>query len=365
MVEHNNVNAATDNNQEFTVAAVQASPVYLDREETVEKATRLIRKAADNGAAVVGFPETFIPGYPYWNWVNAPIDGYDWYKKYRRQAVDVPGPVVDRLCSAAANTETVVVIGVTERDPNTVGTLYNTNLILSADGQLVNKHRKIVPTHAEKLSWGRGDGSSLRTVETPYGNLGTLACGENTNPLARFALMAQGEQLHVANYPAFHFNQEYDIAQATKIRSLAHAFEGKLFNIVSTEYFDESFFEVCETDRAEELLGGENQGYFTAIVGPSGEVLAGPLGDKEGIVYATVSLEDTVEPKLMHDVVGQYNRFDIFDFRLNRDELTPLKTEANQKVTTMQQHEHSTKEEQNREQDENQVIPTPTGGDSR
>jgi aliphatic nitrilase len=306
------------------VAAVQASPVYLDREATTDKVCRLVREAADEGADLVGFPETFVPGYPYWNWVNAPIDGYDWYERYRRQAVDVPGPTVERVRGVADETDTVVVVGVAERDPNTVGTLYNTNLIVDAAGRLRGRHRKLVPTHAEKLSWGRGDGSSLRVHETPLGNVGTLACGENTNPLARYALMAQGEQLHVANYPAFHFDQSYDIARATRIRSLAHAFEGKLFNVVSTEYFDDAFFDVCETDRARELLGGEDQGYFTAVVGPSGEVLAGPLGDEEGIVYADVSLADTVTPKLMHDVVGQYNRFDVFEFAVNRGEHRPM-----------------------------------------
>lgn len=321
-----NVNQFDD--QEFRVAAVQASPEYLDKGATVDKACRLVREAADNGANLVGFPETFIPGYPYWNWVNAPIDGYDWYKRYRRESVDVPGPEVDQLCSVADETDTTLVVGITERDPNTVGTLYNTNLVISHDGELLGKHRKIVPTHAEKLSWGRGNGSSIRVYDTPYGNLGTLACGENTNPLARYALMAQGEQIHVSNYPAFHFDQEYDIATATRIRSLAHSFEGKLFNVVSTEYFDESFYEVCENDRARELLGGENQSYFTAVVGPTGEILAGPLGDEEGIVYADVNLEDTVEPKLIHDVVGQYNRFDIFEFSINRDELAPFEEHA-------------------------------------
>ncbi|MEF8782007.1 MAG: carbon-nitrogen hydrolase family protein [Haloarculaceae archaeon] len=310
--------------ESFRVAAVQASPEYLDRKATTEKACRLVREAAGEGADIIGFPETFIPGYPYWNWVNAPIDGYDWYKRYRRESVDVPGPEVDQLRSVADETATTLVVGITERDPTTVGTLYNTNLVISHEGQLLGKHRKLVPTHAEKLSWGRGDGSSLRTYETPHGNLGTLACGENTNPLARYALMAQGEQIHVSNYPAFHFDQEYDIARATRIRSLTHAFEGKLFNVVSTEYFDDSFFEVCETDRARELLGGDTQSYFTAVVGPTGEVLAGPLGDEEGIVYADVSLEDAVEPKLMHDVVGQYNRFDVFDFAVDRDELAPF-----------------------------------------
>ena len=307
-----------------TLAAVQASPVYLDTDACVEKTCDLIREAAANGADLVAFPETFVPGYPYWNWVNAPIDGYDWYKRYRKAAVDVPGPEVDRLRAVAAEESITVVVGVTERDPNTVGTMYNTNLVIGHEGDLLGKHRKLVPTHAEKLSWGRGDGSTLRVYDTPVGRLGTLACGENTNPLARYSLLAQGEQVHVSNYPAFHFDQEYNIERATEIRSLTHAFEGKVFNVVSTEYFDESFYEVCETERARELLGGENQGYFTAIVGPTGEVLAGPLGDEEGIVYATVDLEDTVEPKLMHDVVGQYNRFDVFDFRLNTDELTPL-----------------------------------------
>lgn len=362
----NNVHDFSD--VEFTVAAVQASPEYLDRDATLEKACRLIKEAADNDAEIVGFPETFIPGYPYWNWVNAPIDGYDWYKEYRRQAVDVPGPVVDRLCSVAVDTETTVVMGITERDPNTVGTMYNTNLVISHEGELLGKHRKIVPTHAEKLSWGRGDGSSLQVYETPYGQLGTLACGENTNPLARYALMAQGEQIHVANYPAFHFNQEYDIGLATKIRSHTHAFEGKVFNIVSTEYFDESFYEVCETDRARELLGGENQSYFTAIVGPTGEILAGPLGDKEGIVYADINLEDTVEPKLMHDVVGQYNRFDIFDFGVDRRELQPMHERNRQPTEEQRVDQQRTSKNGETDQEDRQAVESasrPDGGEQR
>ena len=184
------------------VAAVQASPVFLDTARTVDKACALIAEAAGNGAQLVAFPEVFVSAYPYWNWLMTPIEGAEWHERLYRASLSIDGPEVAALCAAARDHGCTVVIGINERDPVSVGTLYNTNLIIGADGSLLGRHRKLVPTWAEKLTWAGGDGNSIRVYDTPVGPLGTLACGENTNTLARFALLSQGEQVHVANYIA-------------------------------------------------------------------------------------------------------------------------------------------------------------------
>ena len=184
----------------FRAAAVQAAPVYFDATATVDKAARLIGEAAEAGATLIAFPEVFVPGYPYWNWTMNPIQGGPWFEKLVRSAIEVPGPEVDTLRAAAREANATVVIGVNERTRNSLGTLYNSVLTISHEGKLNGVHRKLVPTWAEKLTWACGDGSSLVVHDTPVGRLGVLACGENTNTLARFALLAQGANVHVANY---------------------------------------------------------------------------------------------------------------------------------------------------------------------
>ncbi|MFF1631233.1 carbon-nitrogen hydrolase family protein, partial [Streptomyces sp. NPDC058272] len=223
-----------DNLPRFTAAAVQAAPVYLDPAATVDKAVALIEEAARNGASLVVLPEAFVPGYPYWNWTMNPVQGSPWFERLYRASIDVPGPHVDTLCAAARRHNVVVVIGVNERGPHSLGVLYNTLLTIGADGQLLGVHRKLVPTWAEKLTWTGGDGSSLRVHDTPIGPLGVLACGENTNTLARFTLLAQGELVHAAGYIALPVAPEdYDMADAIAVRSAAHSFEGKVFSVVA------------------------------------------------------------------------------------------------------------------------------------
>ena len=218
----------------FTAAAVQAAPVYLDTAATVEKACGLIAEAALNGARLIVFPEVFVPGYPYWNWTMTPGKGSPWFERLFRAAIDIPGPEVDALRTAAQAAGAQVVIGVNERDPFSMGTLYNSLLFIGGDGELLGVHRKLVPTWAEKLTWAGGDGSSLRVYDTPTGRIGGLACGENTNTLARFTLLAQGENVHCATYislptaPA-----DYDMVEAIKVRGAAHSFEGKVFTVVA------------------------------------------------------------------------------------------------------------------------------------
>src|SRR5712671_7723447 len=311
----------------FKAAAVQASPVFLDAAATTDKAVSLIREAAKNGAQIVAFPEVFIPGYPYWSWITDPVTGGAWFEKLVRASILVPGPEIDAIRRAARDSETYVVIGVNERSPVSLGALYNTLVFIGPDGALLGKHRKLVPTWAEKLTWTGGDGSSLKVCDTAIGPLGGLACGENTNTLARFALLAQGELVHVAAYISLPVAPaDYDMAEALKLRAIAHSFEGKLFTIVSCSTVSEEIIAAMEgvVPDARARLQRESSA-FSGVIGPDGRVVGKPLIDDEGIVYAQIDLARCIAPRQMHDIVGHYNRFDIFQLTVNRAEITPLK----------------------------------------
>ncbi len=307
------------------VAAVQVAPVFLDAAATVDKACALIAEAAGNGAKLVAFPEVFIGGYPYWNWLMTPIEGSAWFERLCRAAIAIPGPEVDQLCEAARAHNCIVVIGANERDPKRLGTLFNTNIIIGPDGTLLGRHRKLVPTWAEKLTWAGGDGSSLRVYDTPVGPLGTLACGENTNTLARFALLSEGELVHVANYISLPVAPaSYNMAEAIRIRATAHSFEGKLFTIVSCATVSEEIIAAMSEGRPENcaLLERKNSA-FSGVIGPDGNLIGDALIDDEGIVYAEIDLNRCIQPKQMHDIIGAYNRFDIFDLRIDRTPKQP------------------------------------------
>lgn len=302
----------------FKAAAVQASPVFLNVDATVDKACSIIAEAAANGASLVAFPEVFVAGYPYWNWIMTPVQGSKWYEKLYVNSITVPGPEVERICNAAREHNCHIIIGVNERGQS-FGELYNTNLIIDNKGVLVGKHRKLVPTWAEKLTWTGGDGSSLKVYNTEIGPIGTLACGENTNTLARFTLLTQGELIHIANYISLPVAPpDYNMAEAIKIRAAAHSFEGKLFTIVSCSTITKEIIDIMKEDvpNADELLTRKNSA-FSGIIGPNGAVIGEPLIDDEGILYADIDLAKCIQPKQMHDILGHYNRFDIFDLRVN------------------------------------------------
>ncbi|BFO56667.1 carbon-nitrogen hydrolase family protein [Acidovorax sacchari] len=304
----------------FKAAAVQAAPVFLDTDATVDKACRLIAEAAGNGAQLVAFPEVFVAGYPYWSWIANPIDGSPWFERLARSAIEIPGPEIAKIAQAAARHKTHVVIGVNERSRHGIGTIYNTVVTIADDGRILGRHRKLVPTWAEKLTWAPGDASALRVHRTSIGPLGALACGENTNTLARFALLAQGELVHVASYISLPVAPpDYDMAEAIKVRAAAHCFEGKLFTIVSCSTVSEEIIAAMEplNPKARELLTRRNSA-FSGFLGPDGRVIGQPLIDDEGIAYADLDLARCIQPRQMHDITGHYNRFDVFDLRVNR-----------------------------------------------
>jgi nitrilase len=310
----------------FTAAAVQAAPVYLDPDKTVRKAADLIHEAAAAGASLIAFPEVFVPGYPYWNWTMNPVKGGEWFERLYRAAIDIHGPHVDALRAAAAATRTTVVIGVNERGRHSLGVLYNSVLTIGPDGALIGVHRKLVPTWAEKLTWTNGDGSTLRVHQTAVGPLGVLACGENTNTLARFTLLAQGELVHVANYISLPVGpKDYDMADAIAIRTAAHSFEGKLFSVVACSTISEEIIDTVAGDDqdARELLRRDRSA-LSGIFGPDGRPISEPLIDEEGIVYGEIDLARCIAPKQMHDIIGHYNRFDIFSLHVNGKALQPV-----------------------------------------
>ncbi len=302
----------------FKAATVQTAPVFLNVDKTIDKAIVFIKEASSNGAQLIAFPEVFVAGYPYWNWIMTPVQGSKWYEQLYKNSVAIPSPEIDRICQAAKANNIHIVIGINERG-NSYGEIYNTNLIIDNQGNLIGKHRKLVPTWAEKLTWSSGDGSSLKVYKTEIGPIGTLACGENTNTLARFTLLTQGELIHIANYISLPVAPpDYNMAEAIKIRAAAHSFEGKLFTIVSCSTISKEIMEALKPDvpNVEEVLTRKNSA-FSGFIGPNGAVIGEPLIDDEGIIYADIDLEKCIQPKQMHDILGHYNRFDIFDLRVN------------------------------------------------
>ncbi len=309
----------------FTAAVVQAAPVYLNRDATVDKACALIREAGRVGARLIAFPEAFVPGFPHWIYLDRPQANEHYFVDLVREAVEVPGSVTETIGQAAREASAFVVIGVSERSRRSVGELFNTNLIFAPDGSLLGHHRKLMPTYAEKMIWSFGDGSTLRVYDTAVGCLGTLCCGENTNPLARFALIAQGEQVHVANYPARPAGDAFDLRRAIEIRSAAHAFEGTCFVVVAGSLISDEMRQVLGDTPEKRRLLGEGSTTLTGILGPEGGLIAGPApDDTETIVYGEIDIERCVRAKIHHDIAGNYNRFDVLSLTLNRSPLTAI-----------------------------------------
>jgi nitrilase/aliphatic nitrilase len=332
-----------DTYPKFRAAAVQAAPVFLDRDATIDKLDTLVQKAVDAGADLIVFGESFIPAFPVWNLIYAPIDQHGYCRRMFDNAVLVPGPHTRRLSEIAKRHRVFLSVGITEKGPLSMGTLFNTNLLFDREGTLLNRHRKLVPTWAEKLTWASGDAAYLRPEETEIGRVGTLICGENTNTLARFALLAQGEQVHIATYPpAWPFHRpgggarNYNLTEAIRLRSAAHAFEGKVFNIVASCALDaEAIEQLSQGDSGMKELLWATPAPVSIIVGPDGEALGDPVTGGEGIIVADIDIAESIELKMMHDIVGHYNRFDIFHLEVDP---TPNQPVSIKKATRREEH---------------------------
>jgi aliphatic nitrilase len=315
----------------YKVAAAHVAPVFLDTDRSVAKACSVIEEAAGHGAKLIAVPEAFLPGFPVWAALEAPIRTHELFKRLAASAVRVGGPELARIRQAARRTGIFVSLGFTEGTDTSVGCLWNANVLIGADGTLLNHHRKLVPTWYEKLVWANGDGRGLRVSQTELGRIGMLICGENTNPLARFALMAEGEQVHISSYPPVWPTRppegpgNYDLAQAIRIRAGAHAFEAKVFNLVASSCVDQTLRHAIEVALGPEPLRVLEQSPpgISVVLDPTGTPLGKPLCRDEGILYAEIDLARSVEPKQFHDVVGSYNRFDIFELSVDRSPRRP------------------------------------------
>lgn len=320
-----------DKYPKFRAAAVQAAPVFLNREATIDKVETLLTEATANGAKLVVFPESFIPCFPVWCLVHAPIDQHPLFTRLYENALDVKSDAFRKLTSLAKKYNAFLSIGVTEKSDYSMGAMWNTNLLFDSNGNLVGKHRKIMPTWAEKLVHNFGDGSSLIVHETEIGKLGVLICGENTNTLARYSMVAQGEQVHISTYPPCWptmrkstISGGYNMKDVIHVRAASHAFEGKVFNIASSGVLDEDAINQVAGDNEtlREFLKNACLA-ATMIVGPDGEYASEPLVGEEGIVYADIDINREIALKGVHDIVGSYQRLDIFQLHVNRTRLKP------------------------------------------
>lgn len=317
--------------QTVNVAAAHVAPVYLNAGATVEKACGIIRQAGKDGIQFIVFPESYIPGFPLWPAVSPPVHNHDLFRRFAASSIHVPGPEVMSICSAAREAGVIVSMGISEASEHSVGCLWNTNLLIDSDGSILVHHRKIVPTFFEKLIWTNGDGNGLRVVKTPIGKIGVLICGENTNPLARYTLMAQGEQIHGSSYPPTWPTHDptasgrYDLASAIRIRAGAHSFEAKAFNVVASSWIDEeTMAQLAELGADTQRMITDSPRGLSVIIGPDGLPLAETQADEDTILSRTLDLGALVVPKQFHDVVGYYNRFDIFQLRVNRSQIAPI-----------------------------------------
>ena len=297
------------------VAAVQVAPAFLDRDGSIARACARVAEAARGGARLVVFPEAFVPGYPDWIWVVPPGRRKllnDLYGRLLDQAVTVPSPEVDRLRAAAREAAVTVVIGINERNAEASGgSLYNTVLVIGPDGALIARHRKLMPTGPERMVWAQGDGSTLGVWETPVGKLSTLICWENYMPLARYAMAAWGARIHVA--PTWDRGEPW-------ISSMRHvAKEGRVFVISccmalrKTDVPRDLEFVMLYPDGREWINAGDS-----LVVNPDGQIIAGPLHEAEGILYAELSADEMGGPRWMFDAAGHYARPDVFQLTVNR-----------------------------------------------
>ncbi|WP_457811531.1 carbon-nitrogen hydrolase family protein [Sinorhizobium meliloti] len=318
-------------NMNFKAAGAHIAPVYLDPLASAEKACSVIAEAARNGAALVVFSESFLPGFPIWAALYPPIRSHEHFKRFLNASVYADGPEMERVRKAASDNGVFVSIGFSERNPASVAGLWNSNVLISDTGEILIHHRKLVATFFEKLVWDPGDGAGLVVADTRIGRIGGLICGENTNPLARYSLMAQAEQVHLSSYPPIWptrvptESDNYDNRAANRIRAAAHCFEAKCFGIVVAGRFDEKARQsIALDDPAIAAIIDASPRASSFFLGPTGTQIGDEMID-EGIGYAFIDLDECVEPKRFHDVVAGYNRFDIFDVTVNRTRRNPIR----------------------------------------
>jgi nitrilase len=341
------------------VAACHVSPVFLNARATTDKAISFIKQAASRKANLVVFPETYISAFPIWSSIRPPTENHELFHRMVKQSIFANGEELEAVRETARSTGCVISMGFSEKSRHSNACLYNSNLILGTDGEVLVHHRKLVPTFFEKLTWSPGDGHGLRVAETKFGRIGALICGENTNPLARYSLMAQAEQIHISSWPPIWPTRtmqkeqageddkpstaNYDNLAANRTRAAAHCFEAKCFGVACSGHLGEDAIEtvvqgasqpdvVAETLRAMPRAAtffldptGAPLSSFTFAEGGDVPKQMSHLQNEEGILYADMDLDACIEGKQYHDVVGGYQRFDVFDLKVDRLRKDPVR----------------------------------------
>jgi nitrilase len=305
------------------VAVVQHPPVPLHRDKTLARGVELLEEAADGGARLVSFPETWVPGYPEWVWRLRPGDDFglsgDIHRRLLENSVDLKAGQLKPIQTAARRLKLTVSIGINERDGEfSRGTLYNTVVLIGPDGEVLNRHRKLMPTNPERMVWGAGDATGLRVSDTPAGRVGALICWENYMPLARFAIFAQGCEIYIA--------PTWDEG-GTWLATMRHiAAEGRCWVLGNGSSMRGKDFPRDFPERAK--LFPDLEKWFnpgdSVIVSPSGDVVAGPLHEKHGILYADCDPARASASKRTLDIAGHYGRPDIFRLEVNREARSPI-----------------------------------------
>src|SRR5277367_3502136 len=307
--------------EKIRVAAVQIAPDLDTPTGTLDRVLAATAEAASKGARLAVFPETFVPWYPYFSFIRPPMSSGAEHIHLYDNAVVVPGPVTEAVAAAARKHNIVVVLGVNERDH---GSLYNTQLVFDADGALKLKRRKITPTFHERMIWGQGDGSGLTVAETAVGRVGALACWEHYNPLARYALMAQHEEIHVAQFPGSMVGPIF--ADQIEVTIRHHALESGCFVVNATGWLTEE--QIAKISPDEKLRKALRGGCMTAIVSPEGAHVVPPLTQGEGILLADLDKGLIVKRKRMMDSVGHYARPELLHLVLDNRPARPMESAA-------------------------------------
>ena len=313
----------TDNYPKFKAAVAQLAPSFMQREETVKIACKAIEEAGGEGARLITFPESFIPGYPYWIWLDPPFVTAKYFKEFFKNSVEIPSTSTKLLCQSAKKGNCYVVMGMTSREG---GTLYNSMLFIDNKGEIMGYRRKLVPTVAERTIWGRGDGSDLCVYDTELGKIGGLICGENNMFLVKYALLAKGEQVHIANYPGTPIKMMVGFSEAIDLILRCYSMLGQIFILNAINYVSEDMKDkIFDTEAKKEFYADVNNG-GSSIIAPRGTYLAEPVFNKETIVYADIDLEMIIDAKWAADCTGHYARPDITRLLINEEKNIVLET---------------------------------------
>jgi nitrilase len=301
----------------FKAAAVQAEPVWLDLQGSIAKTISLAEQAASNGAAIVAFPETWIPGYPWWIWLDSVAWQSQFVVRYAQNSLEVGSPEFIRITDSARRLRIAIALGYSER---VGGSLYMGQALISSDGEVLKTRRKLKPTHVERSVFGDGDGSDIAVVDSELGRLGALCCAEHLQPLTKYAMYSQHEQLHVAAWPSFSVYENAAYLLGPEVNTAAsqqYAVEGQTFVLAPTGMIGQAAYDTfVDSDAKRELL--KLGGGHARIYGPDGRSLATPLDPREeGLIYADINYGEILAAKNAYDPVGHYSRPDVLKLLFN------------------------------------------------